>query len=53
MFQPVAPVFLIRVLPARREYGVRVCGRQAAPARKDAHVAPARAGRTARATHSA
>lgn len=48
MFQPVAPVVLVRVLPARREHGVRVGGRAPAPARAHAHRqaagAPALAG---------
>lgn len=33
----MAPVVLVRVLPARREHGVRVGGRAAAPARAHAH----------------
>ena len=51
-FQPVAPVVLVRVLPARREHGVRVGGRAPAPARAHAHRqaprAPARAARPPR-----
>lgn len=36
-FQPMAPVVLVRVLPAWREHRVRVRGRAPAPARAHAH----------------
>lgn len=42
-FQSVAPVVLVRVLPARREHGVRVRGRAPAPARAHAHAQAPRA----------
>lgn len=37
MFQSMAPVVLVRVLPARREHGVCVRGRATTPARAHAH----------------
>lgn len=38
----MAPVVLVRILPSRREHGVRVGGRAAAPARQDPHRQAAR-----------
>lgn len=48
MFQPVALVVLVRVLPSRREHGVRVGGRAATPARAHAHYQATRQGQLAR-----
>lgn len=44
----MAPFVFVRVLLARREHCVRVCGRAPTPARQDAHRQAPRQGQRAR-----